>query len=80
MTNHTETTRPEVPTETGGQVERVVRRGQLIRLKDYGFVRFERLDFYMGQCTVKLTGIDHPGTYNPFPEVLEKEGFTIVDA
>ena len=80
MTNQTATTEPKSPTEAGGQVERVVRRGQLIRLKNYGLVRFDRLDFYMGECTAQLTGIDYPGTYNPFPEKLEQEGFTIVDA
>ena len=57
-----------------------LKRGQLCRLEQYGLVRFDRLDFYHGEVTAKLTGIDYPGTYYPFAAELEKQGFTIVDA
>ena len=78
MTNEAQTT--ETAPGQSVPLERLVRRGQLINLKSFGLVRFERLDFYMGECTAKLTGIDYPGIYNPFPEKLEREGFKIVDA
>lgn len=61
------------------QEPKVVRRGQLITMKDYGLVKFQRLDHYLGQVTARLIGIDHPGTYYPFLDVIEKEGFTIID-
>jgi hypothetical protein len=70
----------ELTRAVGAPLERIVRRGQVFRLKDYGQVRFDRLDFFMGQCTAKLTGITHEGTYYPLVEQVEKEGFTIIDA
>lgn len=60
--------------------ETAVRLGQVFTTKAYGRVRFDGLDFYMGECTARLKGIDRPGTHYVFPERLEKEGFTIVDA
>ena len=66
--------------ESARTQQKTVRRGQIITLKSYGRVRFDRLDVYFGQTTAKLTGIDHPGTYYPFPAELEREGYTIIDA
>ncbi len=52
----------------------IVRRGT-----DYGTVKFEGLDFYHGECTARLKGITHPGTYHPKIEEMEKEGFEFID-
>ena len=66
--------------ESASTQQKTVHRGQIITLKSYGRVRFDRLDVYFGQTTAKLTGIDHPNTYYPFPAELEREGYTIIDA
>ena len=59
--------------------KKIVRRGAIFTLEDYGTVKFEGLDFYHGECTVRLKGITHPGTYHPKIEEMEKEGFEFID-
>lgn len=76
----TETTEQETNDAVASPAERLVRRGQVFTTKDHGRVRFDRLDFYMGECTAKLTGIDYPGTYYPSLERMDKEGITFIDA
>ena len=61
------------------QEKKIVRRGSIFTLEDYGTVKFEGLDFYHGECTARLKGITHPGTYHTKIEEMEKEGFEFID-
>lgn len=57
-----------------------LRRGQVVDIKGYGTVIFERLDFYFGECTAQLKGITYPGTYYPKIEEIQNLGYTIIDS
>lgn len=52
-----------------------IKKGQLFVTPNHGRVVFEGLDFYSGECTAKLRGIDHSGTYYPKLETLSEFQF-----
>jgi hypothetical protein len=64
---------------TNEQNNKIV-RGQTFKLKHRGLVRFDCLDFYLGECTAKLTGIEYPGIYYERLENLKSEGIVLIDA
>lgn len=47
-----------------------IRKGQIFLTQTHGRVVFEGLDFYGGECTAKLRGVDHSGTFYPKLETL----------
>ena len=51
------------------QEKKIVRRGSIFTLEDYGTVKFEGLDFYHGECTARLMKLG-PGI---FQEKLDRK-------
>lgn len=54
-------------------------RGQVFHHPSFGLVKFVRLDYYHGECTAQLEGIEFPGTYYPKIELMLKLGYEIND-
>jgi len=53
--------------------------GQQITTNEHAEVIFQGLDHHMGQITARLQGVTYPGTYYPFPEKIESQGFVLHD-
>lgn len=53
----------------------IIKKGQVFTTKTHGRVVFEGLDFYGGECTAKLKGVDYRGTYYPKLETLPEFQF-----
>lgn len=56
-----------------------LRVGDTFELKGCGTVKFERYDYYMGQKTIQAWSEKYRQTYNPLPEKVESQGYTLID-
>lgn len=57
------------------QEVQTIRKGQVFVTQNHGRVIFEGFDFAYGECTAKLRGVDHSGTYYPKLETLSEFQF-----
>ncbi|QOJ19525.1 MAG: hypothetical protein HRU77_01715 [Gammaproteobacteria bacterium] len=53
--------------------------GQIFKHPNFGLVKFKRLDYYHGECTAELEGIEFHRTYYQKIELMMELGFTIMD-